>query len=55
MIAFYTFKTILYTFNKNIARFNNQILIKFLEINIVYNNQNQVVNEKKKFFYLSSL
>ena len=32
-------------------RFNNQILVKFFEINIVYNNRNQVVNEDFFFFF----
>ena len=49
MIAFYTFKAILCTFNKNIIRFNNQVLVKFFEINIVCNNRNQIVNEKNNF------
>ena len=46
---FYTFRAILYTLNKNVARFNSQVLIKFSEIKIVYNSRNEVVNEEDSF------
>ena len=52
---FYIFKTILYTLNKNVIRFNNQILNNFFKIKTIYINHNQIVDEKNNFLLFIEL
>ena len=47
--AFYTSRAILCTLNKNVARFNDQILKKFPWVETVCNSRDEVVNKEDNF------